>query len=666
MKKVLLSVGILLLTFQLVSSQEFGYSVRLKLKSTTDKNYLATEDDLMKALSLRYDVRFKQSYKSFKTTELLSYYDLTRKEEMCMESWKNVIKEFLATGKFEDEVYEYGLSYINSCANPVSVNDPDFVYSGVWPLGSGGWPLKLIQAPCAWTITKGSSSVLIGIVDGEFRTTHEELKYKIASIVGPSSIGSPHGTQVASIAAGDTNNGKGIASVGYNSKIAAHRVVHQSGPTGVSADDMEIKDAITYLCESGIRIINVSWSGTGLSQSGAAYITALGSTLVLSGGNTIASNNHSVIADVPGVIVVSGVDRNNMHGPTYYARNQYIDICAPAKEIWTASGMIDDYYVESEGTSIAAPFVSGTIALMLSVNPTLTPSQIEQIIKSTADPIADGHLFPGQLGAGRLNAYTAVSLAKAAISGPSVICKGCPTTFSVNAPSGFTWSCSSNLSLSSTTNSSISVTGQSAGPGWVRINAGSTMLVQHNVTVPSATISTFSGSTYIGYQEEFNVSLISCTIPSGNNYSWSVTPSGFSTIYPFGTNHSYANISFSQGGVYLVTTQVSTSCGQTESANLFVNVQPYKGGESSKIVYPNPVDDVLFVDLDQLSDASSNSRVTYDLRLYDGWGNLTNKATAKGGVVQLNVSNLSDGMYFLHILDGVSAKPDIFKVIVKH
>jgi len=71
------------------------------------------------------------------------------------------------------------------------------------------------------------------------------------------------------------------------------------------------------------------------------------------------------------------------------------------------AGENNDYYW-ANGTSIATPFVSGTIALMLSVNPNLTPAQIENIIKATADPIADASSFPGQLGAGRLNAYAAV------------------------------------------------------------------------------------------------------------------------------------------------------------------------------------------------------------------------------------------------------------------
>jgi len=80
-----------------------------------------------------------------------------------------------------------------------------------------------------------------------------------------------------------------------------------------------------------VRIINVSWGTSGLDWDTAETITQDGTTLVLSGGNSTTSQSHSDIADVPGVIVVSSVNNDNMHGPTNHARNQWIDICAPGR-----------------------------------------------------------------------------------------------------------------------------------------------------------------------------------------------------------------------------------------------------------------------------------------------------------------------------------------------
>ena len=68
-------------------------------------------------------------------------------------------------------------------------------------------------------------------------------------------------------------------------------------------------------------------------------------------------------------------------------------------------------YESSWGTSLAAPQVAGVVALMRSINSSLSPAEIENIIKSTADPIADAHLYLGQLGTGRVNAYKAVQAA---------------------------------------------------------------------------------------------------------------------------------------------------------------------------------------------------------------------------------------------------------------
>lgn len=56
---------------------------------------------------------------------------------------------------------------------------------------------------------------------------------------------------------------------------------------------------------------------------------------------------------------------------------------------------------------------------------------------------------------------------------------------------------------------------------------------------------------------------------------------------------------------------------------------------------------------------------TYDIRLYDGQGNLLRQTSAKDGTVQFNVSNLPDGIYYLHIYDGVSANPEIHQVVVE-
>ena len=454
---------------------------------------------------MKYDGVLRQSYPGAKNPELLLYYTLKGKSNK-----DNAIKDYLATGKFESNVSEFEIIKPLTCSNPVQVNDPNFV-------NSNGWPLMMIQAPCAWSITKGNAGILIGVVDTEFRTTHEDW----------------------------------IASIGYNSKIAGY-IVPQVIPYTYSPDD--IRDGIWALHQAGVKVINVSWGGTGLLSATAGEITRNGTTLVLSGGNNPNDYNHSSIADTAGVIVVSSVDINNMHGPTGRAHNQLIDICAHGKDIMCANTYFDNRYALSSGSSEAAAFVSGTIALMLSVNPYLTPAEIENVLKSTADPIADGNSFFGQLGAGRLNAYAAVYAVAPRISGFTTIYPCNPYLYTAyNALPSFTWGCSSNLSMTTNGNqATVTASSSGSGPAYLTIkNSSGVEIFRLNITVLGAKpiITNLNGPSAIYTNGSFNTYTVYTTCATPLSYIWSVSdwiPTSWYTINSFG---SYAKIAFYNSAV---------------------------------------------------------------------------------------------------------------------
>ncbi len=285
------------------------------------------------------------------------------------------------------------------------------------------WPLEMIEATCAWGITHGNANVVVAVVDTEFDLLHEDLQGQIVSVWDTAAYVPPmgvHGTPVTGCVNAIVDNNKGVAGIGRNIKVAGYRVHH---PTGSSIGGNPWP-AIWKAYKDGHRIINVSWQSViGGSVSPADMTTVIncitemtsnGVILVLGAGNTPSQVEHENYANIPGVINVSSVDSNNMAGPIDNARNVYVDICAPGLALTTiprdALYPLGNYYPVG-GTSIAAPFVSGTIGLMLSVNPCLNPADIEYILKATCDPIADGHLYPGLLGAGRLNAYRAVEMA---------------------------------------------------------------------------------------------------------------------------------------------------------------------------------------------------------------------------------------------------------------
>ncbi len=153
-------------------------------------------------------------------------------------------------------------------------------------------------------------------------------------------------------------------------------------------------------------------------------MTDNGVVLVVAAGNEPDVTSHKEYADIPGVINVSGVDANNRHGGTrnqkgeLFAHNSWVDVCALSMGVAVCT--FGNTYGLGNGTSYAAPQVAGVVALMRSVNPNLTPAEVESIIKSTTDQIADAHLFPGLLGTGRVNAYKAVLAVKTACEAATV------------------------------------------------------------------------------------------------------------------------------------------------------------------------------------------------------------------------------------------------------
>jgi subtilisin family serine protease len=269
--------------------------------------------------------------------------------------------------------------------------------------------LNLLNAQCAWTITTGSPDIIVGVIDTEFETTHEDLQNTFAGTVGTRSDPLDHGTSVSSCVATGTNNNKGIAGIGYNTRVKGY-YTNGSGST--------LWNTIWQAYQDDIKIINVSWTGIGSFPNTLAVreMTNNGVVLIVAAGNDPNSTSHRRYADFPGVINVSGVWANNQHAGTNHAQNQWVDVCALSKNV--AACVAGDTYSTVNGTSFAAPQVAGVVALLRSMDSNLSPAEIENIIKSTTDPIADAHLFPGLLGTGRVNAYAAVLAVCAATTPP--------------------------------------------------------------------------------------------------------------------------------------------------------------------------------------------------------------------------------------------------------
>jgi serine protease len=308
--------------------------------------------------------------------------------------------------------------------------------------------LRLTQAYRAWDFTKGDTSIVIGVTDTGIRYTHEDLrqqvKYNYADPVNgkdddgdgyvdnfrgwdfSNNTNDPmyeayngHGTQVSSIAAGQADNGKGLAGVGFQCKFLPLQIFPGT-PTGSFAGF----EAIVYAADHGCQVINMSWGGAGgysrFEQDVCTYAAVnRDAVLVAAAGNTPgdilfypASYDH--------VFSVSATDASD-NKASFATYSRRVDLVAPGVTITiaygrptvTAAGQPDADYLRSSGTSLAAPQVAGAAALVRARFPQLTAEQVMAQLRRTADAsiyaLPANTSYQGYLGAGRLNIARAVA-----------------------------------------------------------------------------------------------------------------------------------------------------------------------------------------------------------------------------------------------------------------
>ena len=272
-------------------------------------------------------------------------------------------------------------------------------------MGASNYALSLINAPQAWDLTHGDDSVIIAISDQNFNVLHHDLEGKYVHYDASNTQTMSHGTAVAITAAGKTDNGYGLSSIGFNVSLALYKMNFNE---------------VLLASYAGCDIINISWtSGCFYSQieqdimdevadNGSFVIAAAGN------GNTCGLPDAQVYpASYRNVFSVTSVGSSDNHeewigDPTStHQHNDSVDLSAPGYGVDVSPA--PDWFIQSSGTSYAAAYVSGTAALMLSVNKCLSIKNLETILKNTAAPLDSlNPSYAGKLGAGRLDAYQAV------------------------------------------------------------------------------------------------------------------------------------------------------------------------------------------------------------------------------------------------------------------
>src|SRR5262249_34838805 len=295
------------------------------------------------------------------------------------------------------------------------------------PYYGAEWHLPRIGAPAAWSTSSGSGSVIIAICDTGCDPTHPDLISKYVpgwNFYDNNSNTSDvygHGTAVAGAAAAASNNGAGVASVAWGCPIMPLRV---SAPDG-SATYSTIASAITYAADHGARVANVSYlvSDSSTVSSAGQYLQSKGGVLAVAAGNYSTFDSS---ADDAHMLVVSATDQNDVLA-TWSNTGNNVDLSAPGVNIDTTTS--GGTYGAGSGTSFSAPIVAGVAALVISVNPSLTPAQVTSILEQSADDLGSPGRDPSY-GWGRVNAARAVSMAGGGGSVPDTT----PPTVSISSP----------------------------------------------------------------------------------------------------------------------------------------------------------------------------------------------------------------------------------------
>lgn len=280
-------------------------------------------------------------------------------------------------------------------------NDPDL---------SQEWGMFKINAASsgvsAWNIATGSSQVKIAILDTGIEESHQDISGKVVASANFSD--SPtvidqygHGTHVAGAAAAATNNGIGVAGVGYESSLMNGKVLGDTGSGYYSW----VANGIVWAADNGAKVINMSLGGSPSSQAledAVNYAWSKGVVVVSAAGNS-GSSAPSYPAYYTNSIAVAATDSNDTKA-SWSNFGSWVDVAAPGVSIY--STYKGNTYAVLSGTSMATPYVSGLAALVWAKGDCATNACVRDRIEQTADKVSGTGTYWTW---GRINAYNAVS-----------------------------------------------------------------------------------------------------------------------------------------------------------------------------------------------------------------------------------------------------------------
>ena len=290
------------------------------------------------------------------------------------------------------------------------------------------WNLAAVRAPQAWDITRSAPSITVAVIDSGIDATHPQLAGKLVGgydVTTDTPLGTGdsdrvgHGTAVAGIIAARTNDGAGLAGLGFDTTVMPVKAGDEDGPTNA-----DVAEAIYWAVDHGARIVNMSLGDCAPSsviEDAVDYAESKGVLLVASAGNDGPGAPATYPAAYPSVIAVGATGHDGAIAE-YSNTGAFVDIVAPGG---TGDGepshsipVLEPGGGEAayDGTSFSAPHVAAAAALVLSTNAGAPLDYLRNQLLTTARDLG----APGRddvYGVGLLDAARAVG--NAPPSGPA-------------------------------------------------------------------------------------------------------------------------------------------------------------------------------------------------------------------------------------------------------
>jgi len=388
------------------------------------------------------------------------------------------------------------------------------------------WHINKINLNEAWDITTGNSNIKVAVIDTGVDAGHNDLGYgndsysHVSTTLGYDYTRSCiyqtptyyHGTFVAGVLGAKTNNGVGVSGVSGGNNSAGITIIPYCLGNSNTFYSTHLADAIIDAVDKGASIINISLSSIYDSSVDTAILYAYNHNVSVVCATKNDGEPNIVYPASNQYTIAVGASGRNDHRCSFSNYGTGIDIVAPGDTIF--STVLSNGYASDFGNSFSAPQVSGVIALMLSVNPSLQPNTIRNILRNTAIKVS-GYTYTNgwnqEVGYGRLDAYAAVSGSFINITGSNMVCTqeifnisnmpadSLVTLNTNNSSTGISIFVSPNMNIYSYSNGYLTVNKISNGNGYIRVYYKGNLITEKNVWVGAPVINNVYkvGMTYV-------------------------------------------------------------------------------------------------------------------------------------------------------------------------